>query len=256
LHVPLDVERASLPSYRRAAGPESGLRLRLMTSRGLLEWIQGFLTTHAPTRLRKRWVRGLDSPEIYDRLYADPQTLGQYLEPNRLAFYREVSAFCIRLKPRRVLDIGCGPGGLLAEIDSVARGACALYGVDQCMPGLAVARRLCPKARLVRGDLYHLCFRDGSFDLVICMQTMEHLERPRPAFEEMIRLCAPGGALVITIPDGSRDRWEGHLNFWSEEAFKAFCGKDFVAECRRLNNNRNLLFRLTPRQDTLARGRG
>jgi SAM-dependent methyltransferase len=227
-----------------------------MTFRGLLERIMSFLKIHAPTRLRKRWVRNLDSPEIYDRLYADPQALGQYLEPNRLAFYREVSAFCQSLKPRRVLEVGCGPGGLLAEMDSAAESVCALYGIDQCLPGLAVAKRLCPRARLARGDLYQLCFQDGSFDLVICMQTLEHLERPRRALEEMVRLCAPGGALVITIPDGRQDRWEGHLNFWSEEAFKAFCGRGFVAECRRLNNNRNLLFRLTPHQDTLARGRG
>ena len=49
-------------------------------------------------------------------------------------------------------------------------------------------------------DLQQLTFADGSFDLVISSETMEHVRRPWVAFAEIARVLRPGGAHCFTIP--------------------------------------------------------
>jgi len=49
-------------------------------------------------------------------------------------------------------------------------------------------------------DLMHLPFPDGSFDLVVHSDTLEHVEHPVVALEECRRVLAPGGRLCFTVP--------------------------------------------------------
>ena len=66
-------------------------------------------------------------------------------------------------------------------------------------------------------------FRSTSAsDLVICTEVLEHLYDPGQAVELLLSLCAHGGRVAITVPDGAEDSWEGHVNFWDEAAFHRF----------------------------------
>ncbi len=49
-------------------------------------------------------------------------------------------------------------------------------------------------------SLRALCFRDESFDAVLCTQVLEHLEWPRESVAEFFRVLKPGGRLFITAP--------------------------------------------------------
>ena len=49
-------------------------------------------------------------------------------------------------------------------------------------------------------SLHALCFRDESFDAVLCTQVLEHLEWPRESVAEFFRVLKPGGKLFITVP--------------------------------------------------------
>ncbi len=52
----------------------------------------------------------------------------------------------------------------------------------------------------VVSDLHSLPFADGSFDIVICTQVLEHLREPWLALAELHRLLKPGGAIIGTAP--------------------------------------------------------
>jgi ubiquinone/menaquinone biosynthesis C-methylase UbiE len=73
---------------------------------------------------------------------------------------------------------------------------------------------------LVVANVYEIPYPDHNFDLVTCTETLEHLERPKEALQEMFRILKPGGHLVVTVPDGTKDDWSGHVNFWSAEELR------------------------------------
>jgi 2-polyprenyl-3-methyl-5-hydroxy-6-metoxy-1,4-benzoquinol methylase len=82
------------------------------------------------------------------------------------------------------------------------------------------------------GSAYALPFADGSFDLVCCIEVLEHLERPRDALAEMSRVA--GSGLLLSVPNEPGWRIShllagrnvrklgdtpGHINHWSKRAF-------------------------------------
>ena len=112
-------------------------------------------------------------------------------------------AFVRSLAPaERALDLGVGDGRLATELR-----ASELVGVDSSEVALGRARTRLPDARLVHVVPDEpLPFADGEFDLVVCIETIEHIRDTQMAFSEMRRVLRPGGRLAITTPASSRWR--------------------------------------------------
>jgi SAM-dependent methyltransferase len=111
-------------------------------------------------------------------------------------------AFAARLAPgRRVLDAACGEGYGAALL---ARAASSVLGLDLSEEAVAHAssRYASERLRFERADvaaLDHLA--DGSFDLIVSFETLEHLAEQDALLRGFARLLAPGGVLMISTPD-------------------------------------------------------
>lgn len=183
----------------------------------------------------------------YDRVYGSDSLLAEYLVPARLAFYDEVAERCASLRPRRIIDIGCGTGHLLSSlVGRLDHEPEIVVGVDHSSAGLARARALAPRARWMLGDLYGLPPLEDTFDLVLCTEVLEHLERPERAVDALCGLCAPEGLVAITVPDGEHDSWEGHVNFWTESDLSTFLGVYGLVRIERIQGGDTLLAWLSP----------
>ncbi|MFQ6015248.1 MAG: class I SAM-dependent methyltransferase [Anaerolineae bacterium] len=115
----------------------------------------------------------------------------------------------------RVLDLGCGRGGVVELFhDKVALAA----GLDADMASLREHRAL---TRLVVGLAGALPFAEATFDLITCSWVLEHLQRPEAAFAQIVRVLRPGGHFVFLTPNAHnsltlanrilRGKWQGKL---------------------------------------------
>jgi len=94
----------------------------------------------------------------------------------------------------KVLDAPAGEGHLAEEL--------ARRGHDVTAIDLNTDQVRGRRAHYVAADLNGtLPFADGDFDLVACVESIEHLENPHNLVREFFRVLRPGGALIVTTPN-------------------------------------------------------
>jgi SAM-dependent methyltransferase len=146
-------------------------------------------------------------------------------------------ALLSRLPPgsRCVLDVGCGDGYLLYRASLVCRAA-ALHGVDPSARGVAMAAgrlaRAGCRALLGTAGAGDLPYGTGSFDAVLMADVIEHLEEPERALDEVRRVLAPGGVLLLSTPFRQRDfRWDEryHVHEYDDGELRDLLGEFFAS---------------------------
>ena len=102
----------------------------------------------------------------------------------------------------RLLDIGCGPGGIALKIARRLPEMCVI-GID-CSAAMiraaceaATRQGLVGRATFLVGDGNRLCFPDARFDLVLSNSVLHHLHDPRAFLNEMARLAKPDGVVLL-----------------------------------------------------------
>ena len=123
------------------------------------------------------------------------------LNPLRLQYIgRAAGLRTVELGPKQVLDVGCG-GGILAE--AMARGGAQVLGIDLSQPVLDVAELHALEAgvnleyRAVAAE-ERAQQRPGAFDLVTCMEMLEHVPDPAAAIHALASLVRPGGDVIVS----------------------------------------------------------
>jgi SAM-dependent methyltransferase len=117
----------------------------------------------------------------------------------------------LELRPgETLLDAGCGEGRHC--FGALERGA-RVVGLDLDLASLRPAvgglrtrgEELGSLGAMIRGNTFHLPFRDESFDKVICSEVMEHVHDYTAAARELARVTKPGGLLAVTIPTATSE---------------------------------------------------
>jgi SAM-dependent methyltransferase len=96
----------------------------------------------------------------------------------------------------RVLDLGCGRGGV---VELFWRDVKLAAGLDPDQPSLAEYRA--PGMPILRGVGERLPFTGEVFDLVVCLWVLEHLKDPQTVLREVARVLRPGGHFVFLTPN-------------------------------------------------------
>ncbi len=163
-------------------------------------------------RSPERFVPGLGEGKV-----TEAQHIGRYLWASTAA------------RGRRVLDAGCGVAygsAMLAEA-----GARRVVGVDLAEEVLANVRsRVPPNVRLERADLRDLPFEDGSFDLVVCFEVIEHITNQEEVVQEFVRVLSPEGLLLASTPNRAVSAGENpyHLRELLPEELEGLLGEHFA----------------------------
>lgn len=116
---------------------------------------------------------------------------------------------CVGLAGKRVLDVGCG-GGILAESMAV-RGA-TVTGIDLGEKALSVARlHLLESGQKVEYLLQsaedHAAARAGQYDVVTCMEMLEHVPDPASIVRACAALVRPGGTVFFSTLNRNPKSW-------------------------------------------------
>lgn len=168
-----------------------------------------------------------NTEEIYDKFYSDCRALEEYYVDARLNFYKNVVEKIIEneidLSYKKILDIGCGNGHLLNEINNNFNN-CILHGSDFSMSGIEYARKIFPQLTFYKQNIYDVI--DNEYDVILCTEVLEHLEYPERALKNMLLSLKSGGILILTVPDGRIDTIEEHINFWSPESWYYFIKRE------------------------------
>ena len=161
------------------------------------------------------------TPEDLARFYPEtywweeaPSSAGRLAEIYRQLVLRDHVWFVSRAirRPGPVLDVGCGGGSFLHAIEGQGH---PVFGSDISPKAARTAFKRYGLSTIC-ASLPHLPFVEGTFSVVTMFHVLEHLAEPMAALEAARRLLAPGGRLVVQVPNAAcwqmlllGERWSG-----------------------------------------------
>ncbi len=150
-------------------------------------------------------------------------------------FYEQVTTCTEDVEPKQILDIGCGEGESLLRLTAAHPQVNIRAGIDVLPNSLQLAQTRLPHASFSLADAGRLPFPDRSFDLVICLEVLEHLPQPALALQEICRVARQ--RVLLSVPHepffqagsllrGKYLRHFGnhpeHINHWNPRSFRQF----------------------------------
>jgi ubiquinone/menaquinone biosynthesis C-methylase UbiE len=133
---------------------------------------------------------------------------------------------------QRVLDVACGTG--YGSRLLLAAGARDLIGVDNAAEALVATRAEAPTCLLLRASAARLPLADRSIDVVVSLETVEHVDDAPGFVRELRRVLRPGGVAIVSTPrnqglDRLRPVNPFHRREYSAEEFGVLMGESFTS---------------------------
>ena len=158
-------------------------------------------------------------------------------------FYNEIKRIMEKLEYTSLLDAGCGDGEALVRLQHILPRETT--GIDIDVKQIDIAKSKISDVKFEVRDLMKLPYLDDSFDLVICLEVLEHVANPESILSEIARVSAKH--LIISVPNepyfmlGNLLRGKNisrlgddaqHINHWSHKSFKEYLSRhvDVISE--------------------------
>jgi 2-polyprenyl-3-methyl-5-hydroxy-6-metoxy-1,4-benzoquinol methylase len=139
------------------------------------------------------------SPEkIHDRDWQDKKETDDFHE--RALRYPDIIETVLKVRPRKILDVGCG-SGYLAKLLKTRAPDLTVDGIDISRVALDRAKQHLHEFWQLNIDQKDFPLGPESYDTAVCVEVLEHLYDPEHALKEIYRILQPGGRAVITVPN-------------------------------------------------------
>ena len=201
-----------MPGGQRGSRPSSSTTATTSTLRAAPDHVVASLAEAADVLL-------LDAADDWDRHWSEYADLAE-VNPAQTFRIDLILEQLDRLRPAvvgqadHILDIGSGPGHLLAAV-AERRPEAQLVGIELSAEGVRHAAATVPGARFVQHDLLGPApLPDdlrGWAHVAVCSEVLEHVDDPERFVELAAELLAPDGLLVITVPGGPRTAFDRHI---------------------------------------------
>lgn len=166
----------------------------------------------------RRLVLNFDYDKIWqaDKGWNETTEYGPACRHRRRIIKKMVDIICHTTHGSRVLDLGCGDGTLLKELEKKGYD---LSGYDCSQTAIDIARIKCGNATLTVCDLNNAKI-EGRYDVIIMQEVLEHLEND----VGLIKHCAERSPwVIITVPGDPLDKPDktcGHYRNYSPDALR------------------------------------
>lgn len=149
-------------------------------------------------------------PKAYDEMRALEDHHWWFRGRRRVA--RKLVGEALDARPgARLLEVGCGTGGNLVWIERAWPGV-RTAGLDLDRRALAHSAARGLRAALLAADGLRLPMADGSVDVLLAFDVIEHFEDEARLLDEFVRVLAPGGVLLASVP-AYPALWSPHDDF-------------------------------------------
>lgn len=107
-----------------------------------------------------------------------------------------------KIKFKNCLDVGCASGYMVSEIAKAFPQA-KYFGIDIYDKAIKYAKKTYLGIKFKIASASDIPFKDGSFDLILFYETIEHVENPKECLKEIKRVLKKSGILILTMDSGS-----------------------------------------------------
>jgi ubiquinone/menaquinone biosynthesis C-methylase UbiE len=160
-------------------------------------------------------------------------------------------------KKIKILDFGCGTADITSKIEG-----CEVWGLDNNRKLLVMAKK--SGIMTIYGDFEKMPLKDNSFDVIVSIDTIEHVRSREKTINEIKRVLKPDGSLYIFTPNYSSPLWvvaektvnfltgrpSGHLSPFIKESLNYYMRKNFrtVSKVKTINFSLGLYIRASKKK--------
>jgi ubiquinone/menaquinone biosynthesis C-methylase UbiE len=98
-----------------------------------------------------------------------------------------------------VLDVGCHSGFMTEKIIKSSLYN-KIYGIDVSKEAIVLAKKRIKQGKFVLGNAHDLPFKENFFDVVFCLEILEHVEKPQKVMSEIKRVLKKNGQVIVLVP--------------------------------------------------------
>jgi 2-polyprenyl-3-methyl-5-hydroxy-6-metoxy-1,4-benzoquinol methylase len=165
---------------------------------------------------------GMDS--FWESHGADSDWNSKVFSALYIEMFKVLSESGIELNNKDFADVGCGNGNLMVFYNQNYSPAMS-HGYEFSLSAIKIAQKRLPSGKFFHHDIYNSI--NIKYSLIFCTEVLEHLLYPDKAAKNISNAMKKDSVAFITVPDGRKDTWTGHVNFWSPESWEVFIHTNF-----------------------------